>query len=132
VNGWKSSSLTFEMDAVHRSYWYAFMSIIRTSFNVSGTFLALNPILIRSIFYVFYILSNLLSLTDFILYYSNLRMIFEKCPTCDAFAFIQLNNSFKCENGHVFNRIMEEKTSDDEIWEHMPEWTRKLRDASRF
>jgi len=56
--------------------------------------------------------------------------IFQKCPTCGAFAFIQPEGDFKCENGHIFKTTWDEK-NDDEVWEHMPPWTRKLREASR-
>lgn len=56
---------------------------------------------------------------------------FQKCPTCGTFALVQANGAFRCENDHVFRLIREEKTNDDEVWNHMPEWTRKLRETSR-
>jgi hypothetical protein len=57
--------------------------------------------------------------------------ILQKCPTCGSFAFVQLDGNFKCENGHIFKLTKQEKTGDGEVWEHMPPWTRKLRETSR-
>ena len=66
-------------------------------------------------------------------------VLFEKCPVCGMFAFIQPEQGndvyrvFKCDNSHVFKKKIQQKilNEDKEILDHLPEWTRILNDIKK-
>ena len=60
--------------------------------------------------------------------------IFDKCPVCGEFAFVQPelgdkeHRVFRCGNDHQFKKPVKEvmKSDDREVWDHMPKWARML------
>ena len=65
--------------------------------------------------------------------------IFEKCPSCGENAVIEPElgteeyRVFRCINEHVFKKELKLKCEkdDEEVWEHLPEWTRVLKELSK-
>ena len=65
--------------------------------------------------------------------------LFQKCPVCGVFAFVQpemadkKNRIFKCGNGHVFKEKIQKKpeTDDKEVMDHLPEWARILNEMTK-
>jgi len=63
--------------------------------------------------------------------------VFEKCPVCGEFAFVQPEYSnaykrvFRCDSGHLFRKNIraEIKPEEKELWEAMPEWAKILRNC---
>ena len=53
--------------------------------------------------------------------------LFQKCPVCGSFAFVQPEMAvgkkrvFKCGNGHIFKKRIQKKSIDDdkEIMDHL-------------
>ena len=65
--------------------------------------------------------------------------VFEKCPTYGEFAFVksELGDTeykvFLCNNNHQFKKKIGEKQEskdDKEVWKHMPEWARILKEVA--
>ena len=65
--------------------------------------------------------------------------IFKNCPICGEVASVipELGDKeyrvFQCKNGHQFKKKKknEPMDEDDEIWDHMPEWAKKLNEIRK-